>query len=354
MKTEYRLYNRLNCSFFDLISGEQEPKQTKALGLLLSKSPLALEKFLELIYPANKQLRNKLHKCRCIIDCEATQKINYAKNQSNRADIVIRFFEGLTPHSAIIVEAKGWGIKANEETTINQVIDYCDKFEVLEEFKGTITAATLTYNTILSHHEKFMNVENVVNITWMELINALLNVKFSQNKFERELIDDYCNFLLKNKNHMKFYEDDVLSIPAGDSIDSVEKCGIYECPNNKKYQKYNKKALYFSFRAKRGGITQKLYKVKDILSITLGDNDAINALNNIDAEYGSRLRQYIQDRKNVTFVNEEEEKLVFFFDLEETIRLPYPVKPIKNNTFVKSYSLSSFFGNPNEEGCIIL
>ena len=112
--------------------------------------------------------------------------------------------------------------------------------------------------------------------------------------------------------------------------------------------------LYFSFRAKRGGISQKLYKVKDVLPITLGDNDAIKALNSIDAEYENRLRQYIQDRQNAQGIDMEEEKLVFFFNKEESIKLPYPVKPIRNNTFTKCYNLSRFFQDPDKDGYIIL
>ena len=35
---EFRLYNKLNCSVFDMI-GKKEPDQTKGLGYLLFVSP---------------------------------------------------------------------------------------------------------------------------------------------------------------------------------------------------------------------------------------------------------------------------------------------------------------------------
>lgn len=344
MKTEYRLYNRLNCSFFDLISGEQEPKQTKALGLLLSRSSLALDKFLELIYPTDKQLRNKLQKCRCIIDCEARQSVETISQKSYRTDIILRFYErNIIPFVAIVIEAKSISVKINAENIVKQINNYKDTFDILTGFNKIDLVTITKYTTPIS------SVLNIRCITWNDILN-----KLSDCAKDNTIINDFCSFLFKIKGAMKFYEEDVLSIPAGDSIDSVETCGIYECPNNKKYQKYHKKVLYFSFRAKSGGVSRKLYKVKDILPITLGDNDAIKALNSIDSEYENRLRRYIQDRQNAQGIDMEEEKLVFFFDIEESITLPYPVKPINNNTFTKCYNLSRFFETPNKDGYIIL
>ena len=45
---EFRLYDKVNCSVFDLI-GKHEPHQTKSLGLLLAKSEKSLKTFLKLI-----------------------------------------------------------------------------------------------------------------------------------------------------------------------------------------------------------------------------------------------------------------------------------------------------------------
>lgn len=43
--SEFRRYDKINCNEFDLISGKTEPKQTMALGFLLSKSSNALHAF---------------------------------------------------------------------------------------------------------------------------------------------------------------------------------------------------------------------------------------------------------------------------------------------------------------------
>lgn len=340
MGTEFRLYGRLNCNYFDLVRGEKEPQQTKGLGLLLSKSPKALELLLRLIFPG--QHIKKLLELRCIVDCEATQKGESQTKSSKRADIVIRFYDGFTPHSAIVVEAKGWDKKAKEEQVTNQIINYCEKFEILKEFKDKITAVTLTANRILSHQEEYKNVRGIVNITWLQLLDAFTEVNLPENKFEEELIKNYCDYLLNIKSDMKFYETEVLSIPAANSIERIEKFGIYECPNDKRYVAHRRKSLFMSFR-KRGSISDCLYKVSYIVNMRFGDEDAINALKKINPEYAERVRGYCEASLNIDL---QEEKWVIFLDLDKPIKLPHPCqlecytqKPIKCD-------LSEFFQKP--------
>jgi hypothetical protein len=188
---------------------------------------------------------------------------------------------------------------------------------------------------------------NIISITWNDVIDAFSKIK------DNTLIIDFCNYLFKINGAMKFYEEDVLSIPASNTIDEVEKFGIYECPNNSNYSGYDKRTLYLSFRAKKG-ISNKLYKVNDVIPVTLGDNRAIEALDNVCNGYADRLKQYIAARQDKG-LNTSEEKLVFFLNLNESINLPYPSKPAgRNNTYKKCYSLSKYFGTPNADGYVII
>ena len=355
-KSEFRLYGRLNSNYFNLVSGKKEPQQTKGLGFLLSKSPKALEIFLRLLFPGEHI--KKLLDLRCVIDCEARQRLGYETNNSKRADIVIRFFDGLIPYRAIVIEAKGWDKKADEKSVTNQVIDYCDKFEILKDFKGEITAVTLTANPILSWEEKYVNVKRIINITWIELVNKFLYKKSRnkfENKFENNLIEDYCNYLLNIESDMKFYETEVLSIPAGNTIDLIEdnSIGIYECPNkqedeNKKrdgHPSQKKMALYLSFREGKGGISRFLYKVSDVVVMKFGDNDAIEALGRIDESYVQRVKNYIE---KLPSLNKDTEKRVFFLDFDKSIKLPHPCKPGAAKTQGPvNYELHEFFKSPN-------
>ena len=59
---------------------------------------------------------------------------------------------------------------------------------------------------------------------------------------------------------MKFYEEEVVSIPASKGIDAVSKYGVYACPLKKRYN--YKRSLYLAFREK-GGLMRKLYKLRE-------------------------------------------------------------------------------------------
>ena len=284
---------------------------------------------------------------RCVIDCEAIQKEDAETNKSKRADIIIRFYKSFRPKSAIIVEAKGWDKKAAEEQVGHQVINYCEKFKILKEFEGKITAVTLTANRILE------KVKEVINITWIDLVSKLIEGNNASNIFEKELIEDYCNYLLRIGGNMKYYETEVLSIPAGDTKELIEnpEIGIYECPNsqedpNKKrdgYPSQKKRALYLSFRGE-GGISKRLYKVSDIVVMRFEEKD-FEALANINQNYAKRARKYKDNNKSLN----TKEKRVFFLDTKNSIELPHPTKPKNSNTYTKGFSLHQYFGATTQE-----
>ncbi len=349
-KSEFRLYGKLNCNYFDLVSGKNEPQQTKGLGFLLSKSPKALEIFLRLIFPGGHI--HKLLDLRYVIDCEARQKLEFETNKSNRADIVIRFFDGFVPYCAIVVEAKGWDKTADMKSVTNQVVDYCDKFEILNDFEGEITAVTLTANPILSWEEKYVNVKRIINITWIELVNKFLQEN-PRDKYEKDLIEDYCNYLLNIESDMKFYETEVLSIPAGNTINLIEddSIGIYECPSKGKgYGAQKKKMLFLSFRGNHS-ISRVLYKVADVVLMKFGDEEAIEALARIDESYAQRVKNYIA---KLHTLDKDQEKRVFFLDFSKSIQLPHPCRPTSGNRGrmpqgAVKYELQQFFQRPKGE-----
>ena len=103
MKKIFRLYNRANSSYFDLIEGNTETKQTKSLGLLLSKSSLALESFFILLKRSDKHVfipeLKTIHKI--IIDCELK-----SPNNESRIDILIRLYTNKEPIAAYVIETK--------------------------------------------------------------------------------------------------------------------------------------------------------------------------------------------------------------------------------------------------------
>lgn len=149
---------------------------------------------------------------------------------------------------------------------------------------------------------------------------------------------------------MKFYEKEVLSIPAGQSIDKIENFGIYECPNTKEYSKHKKRAMFFAFRKGKGGEMNDLYKVSEVVIMRF-DDEAIAALKNDNEDYAQRAKDYRDDSPEF---DKTEEKWVLFLDKDKSIKLPNPCRPEHNPQGVVGYSLHEFFAEPNKDDIVIL
>lgn len=336
--TEFRLYNRLNSSFFDLIEGHQEPKQTKGLGLLLSSSTEALKTFLSIIYPNDRLKIKTLLKARCVIDCESRQNITESNNY--RADIILRFYDGIIPLRAIFIEAKSVSIVAKSYKITEQVQSYLKSFQILSEFKD-IDVVLLTRNRIICSDKKMLS------LTWSDILERFIPLAETD-----KLIKDYCSFLTNIKGSMKFYEKEVISIPTNKTLEYVEdsEIAIYECPEGRRpYTALHKQALFFAFRGQKG-VIDKLYKISDKVVMRLDENDAIDALDNICAGYAQRMRRYLE-KANPTI---NEEKQVFFINLDACITLEKPAIPgAQNNSYYSSYNIADFFRKTEGEYIVL-
>ena len=324
---EYRIYNRPNCSFFDLIAGDRETKQSKGLGLLLAKCPSITNTLIKLIY--NRMHNNSLPKYSSyVVDCELSNTID----KSLRADIVIRFYDNCNPILAVVIETKSINNPILSSNVINQVQNYAKNLPQLAPFNNNTLAVALT--SFISMHSVSNNM--VVHISWMDIIEML---EKSSSKvrwtFEKILIYDYLNFLIKTNKLMNHYSVEVMSIPAGATINGVTNCGIYECPfvnssgnaqnvgKTNFYNRYSKQIpLYMAFRDK-GGEVRTLYKLAGIEFLDIKDQTAINA---IDKEgkytnFDQRISNYLSLYGNVSGL-----KQVFVLDLDNSISLPCPVR----------------------------
>ena len=313
---EYRLYNKLNCSLFDLI-GDKEPDQTKGLGLLLAESSIAMKGFLELV--GETEIKSLLKK-RWVVDCELRQSLS--SNKSLRADIVIRFYDGFNPYKVYVIEAKSVSAKIDLESVASQIANYKKKFDVLRSFQEKqIVLVTLTNTSSLN--------QNIKTVTWQDIRNKYSQITVcSKNKgYEIKIIKDYIHYINKIQGAMNFYDIEILSIPASRSIDSINRYNFYECPIHYSYGK--KHPLYVAFR-KGGshGRIEYLYKIKNIYSLCLHDDDAIHSLGLMENN-GVKLYPNIVDNINAyktEFNSNNDEKWLFLFDREESIKLPYPVE----------------------------
>lgn len=314
---EFRRYDKINCSLFDLIDGDLEPKQTMALGYLLAKSQTALKRFLNLtnIKPGKYD--------KYIVDCEAQKR---QTNNNKRIDVLIRFYKNSVPQIAIIIEAKSVRAGTNPAKAATQVASYNSGFQQLTNFKN-IELVVLTKESSVLHSK-------IHSITWTELISEL----HKSNKND-ELISDFINYIINIKGGMNYYEEEILAIPAGKTITAVKTSGIYECPGD---YKPHKRSLYISFKAQNGGDMSELYKLKNIYVLDINDNSAITAVNNSSPGFATSINTYKKQVSGVSGV-----KQIYVIDISNPIKLPNDVRPLENNTAPAYYTLSEFFSDVN-------
>lgn len=321
---EFRKYDKIS-TIFDLIGGDLEPKQTMALGFLFSKSRSALNAFLKLIGV-------KVTFDKCIVDCEPRRNEEY---NNDRIDILLRLYQDEHPVKAIIIEAKSVKAKTSEIVANNQVQKYLNGFSQMKGFSN-IETVTLTQDV------KTL-VEGSTSITWLELVNELSNVQGKE-----PIIKDFINYILNIKGNMKHYEEEIVSIPAGNSYEAVVSSGIYECPVE--YKRRNpQNPLFITFREKGGGAMNTLYKLLDVLELDLDDEASIEKVDEASIEkVGKQLNLKDRlDRYKSFGTPTKGVKRVYVLDIDDAITLPIPVTPMENNTPIINYKISDFIGECN-------
>lgn len=319
---EFRKYDKIS-TIFDLIGGDLEPKQTTALGYLFNKSRSALNAFLKLIGV-------KVTFDKCIVDCEAQCK---EKDNNGRIDILLRLYQDEHPVKAIIIEAKSVKAKTSEVAANNQV----QKYVSFPQLKGFSNKETVT----LTQDVKTL-VEGSTSITWLDLVNELSNVQGKE-----PIIKDFINYILNIKGNMKHYEEEIVSIPAGNSYETVVSSGIYECPVE--YKRNPQNPLFITFREKGGGAMKTLYKLLDVLELDLDDEASIEKVDEASIEkVGKQLNLKSRlDRYKSFGTPTKGVKRVYVLDIDDAITLPIPVTPMENNTPIINYKISDFIGECN-------
>ncbi|MDR2973052.1 MAG: hypothetical protein LBU83_14200 [Bacteroidales bacterium] len=334
MKKEFRLYNKFQSNFFDLISGNLEPQQTKGLGLLLSKSDTSLKLFFKLL--SEKGIKIDFDKIvRTIVNCELTS----IGEPKYRADIVLRLYSNEGPYKAFLIEAKSINKGTSSEKAGKQVDNYQDKnaFEELKEFGEHVVLITLT------KHKSFTTDSKTISITWNEIINAFQHsVKTKKdNSLDNELMTDYYNFLTNIKDIMKFYEKEVFSVPAGNSYNLVMNSHVYECPNE--YKNFQK-PLFLALRKGGGGEMECLFTIDELFGFNFKENYYEFIMSDqYDESVKAKVKKYVELADWETKGFPADEKLVFILsDRVIKFQEPYP-RPEKNQTFRAYYELADMF-----------
>ena len=324
-------------SLFDLI-GKTEPDLTKSLGYVLARSPIALKGFLKLVVGEHRA--NALMACDCVVDCELW-------TDSGRADLAIRF---PALQEAIVVEAKSPRIHVDTREVVDQARRYAERMAI-----GKCTIVALAN---CREYGGAVDEANVFSRQWTDVVELFDSIVRNQPSHESTLENDYLNYLCKTKGLMKYYDIEVLSIPAVKTIKGVEGAGIYECPTEgRRFRRIGEhKPLFMAFRG-RGGSVKKLYKIKEIVSMPIAGPMYETARETIPHGYVERIEQYKQILNygiDIAQDDAEVPKWVFFIDFAHSITLPHEIRYERNNTFVETERLlSDYFGQPNEHGKVV-
>ena len=294
-----------------------ETKQTKTLAYMLAYAPDFLELFVKKIFQEwnhlnfneepELQWKSKEEQWQFEVKAEAVTKekqrpdiILQAINQANKIDWMI------------VIEAKSMNVNASSKNVWKQLQGYIAHFR--SSGIAPVIPVLLTKNIDFTYH-----AERCVTLTWLEVIDCIREINRKQ-KHDR-LFQEFEDFLTGANHMIKFYEREVISIPAGKTFDLVKEFGVYICPNTRDYNYKN--TLYMTFR-RSGGIMETLYPVK-ALYVLRCDEAELNQL-----EMQESHRQAILSYLKAAGKNHPEKSSgmrVYILDQGQSIQLPQGTKP---------------------------
>lgn len=128
---------------------------------------------------------------------------------------------------------------------------------------------------------------------------------------------------------------EVLSIPAGGTIDKIKSYGIHAFPYPR-IPNYET-SQYVTFRAPNGGEMDMLYSVINQIVLNPFDESLEDKLNHLDHDSKGRILKYIQGRKTTKFGFEKKGYTYMFYVLKEEQPLFHKPKPQGRNTAGHTY-----------------
>lgn len=246
----FRVYqnydSKLKSTFYDLIDGDNETKQTKAMAFLLTTYPILVEEIVS-IPKIKYMLKNTLKDDHIkFLDSDYIQidVEMMSKGRSKiRSDTTLTFFKGRVKQLIIIIEAKSIKL-CNKVDVKKQLEEYLSEENFPNDKNTPKFGISLTkYNQIFDENSCF------VSINWLDIINIISELLRNKKIIDsNNLLKDYYKFITGVDKNMKYFEKEVLSVSAGNTFEIIKKYNIYACPNTKNYS--YKSSLFITFRKK--------------------------------------------------------------------------------------------------------
>lgn len=137
---------------------------------------------------------------------------------------------------------------------------------------------------------------------------------------------------------MKYYEKEILSVPAGSTFEEINKYHIHACPDSPSYN--YRDSLFITFRKKNGGVMERLYKIDKIIVISPENDSLLKLIEESKLPYKDRLLSYIKERKVGHGFHKNDTYKFYILSETEHIMLSHNPHPKKNNPGESYYTLT--------------
>lgn len=344
-KSTFRIYSSyddsIESTIFDLISGDNETKQTKGLAYLMSKDVKLIKRIMDIPDIKNrlKQLLKANYTLMNSIDNISVDAEMISTNSTNkRRDIALSFYSERSQQISkkflvVVIEAKSIKKKKQDKDEIDiQLGTYLDPKYFSVDGEVPKLGITLTRHKKFDDEEPYSENLKFVRLTWIEIINILHNEIecLKEDKYLKRLLSEYYKFIIGVDKDMRYYEKEILSVPAGETFDLIKKYYIHAFPANKRGYDY-KDSLFITFRKKNGGEMDSLYKIEKIFDLNPHGESYIDTLNKSDVYCKERIKGYIECRKDKWTFDTPGDYRFYVLSESEVITLAHKPKPINGN-----------------------
>jgi hypothetical protein len=318
----FNLYNK-RATFFDLIDGEHETKQTKGLAYVLHSCPDFLALFLEHFLANHGVTVSEFDYIS--VDAEMMS----SDTPPIRRDITISCYRQNIKKCVIVIEGKT--IKGLQDKHLKaQLQQYMTDDRFAQDAGVPILGVSLT-----KYRYAFEPWSSMIGITWTEVIELLWNFVSKEHKHV-SIAQEYLQFLMKVDHGMNFYEAEVLSLAAQKTEPELKRHHIYACANHKTHPT----ALFMTFRA-AGGVMDTLYKVNRIFVADPKHHSFEQQISYLPEDERIRVLAFVAERNQGYGFKYDEEYRFYILSETEKIALPHHPRPEVPNQTPRRYTLAT-------------
>lgn len=328
-------------TIFDLISASDkklETRQTKAFAYMLASEVgfrrLVIGRIVRYWNERYPGLKLKgIDSSACCVDAELRLTDKHVKDneKGGRVDILVS-------------KANDWGILIEGKNLTNVNIRWADVTKQICRYRCVLSRKIRTIIPVaLVFCLETKVYDGVLFLSWKDMLDWIDEYATREIARRRELFGEFQDFIKSIQTNMKYYQQEVLSIPAGATYNQVIKYGVYHCSSDKRRHEL---PLFVTFRAP-GGVMTRLFRYENYIKECY-DVRAIRNSRLLTAEQKGQVLAYMKDeiiQKRYGEVEKGKRTRFYVFDKRKGIKIG-GVRPLKDRVQTwKYYSIADMF-NP--------